>query len=1080
MSNHNCLNSITIIFALNLLITAGLYGNWDKASSNSTINKQEVSYQSGQTDPKGDSLLEGVTQDWLNSLRDEKGNRIIPENGSANSREIGEDPEGDALQRKILNGFNAGDRFGNSVSSAGDVNGDGYPDVIVGAPNYSSNTGRAYIYFGGAFMNTAPDVILTGEAANNRFGYSVSTAGDVNGDGYSDVIVGADGYSANTGRAYVFFGGPVMDNTADVIMTGEATSNFFGSSVSSAGDVNGDGYSDVIVGARGYSSSTGRAYVFFGGAVMNNAADVIITGEAASNFFGRSVSSAGDVNGDGYSDVIAGARGYSSNTGRAYVFFGGTMMNNAADVTMTGEAAGNFFGRSVSSAGDVNADGYSDVIVGADGYSSDTGRAYIFFGGTLMDNAADVTMTGEATGNSFGWSVSSAGDVNGDGYSDVIVGADGYSSNTGRAYVFFGGAVMNNAADVFMTGEAAGNRFGYSVSSAGDLNGDGYSDLIAGAFGYSSNTGRTYLLDYVMSNEMIADVTLSGEQEGDSFGLSVSSAGDVNNDGYDDIIVGANRYSSWNGRAYVFFGGAVIDNVADVIMTGEAGSNFFGRSVSSAGDVNGDGYCDVIVGANGYSSSTGRAYVYFGGAVMNNTADVIMTGDTEFNNLGYSVSSAGDVNGDGYSDVIVGAYGNPGRAYIYFGGASMNNAADVTMTGEAAGNWFGFSVSSAGDVNGDGYSDVIVGAYGYSSNTGRAYVFFGGAVMNNTADVTMTGEAASNYFGSSVSTAGDVNGDGYSDVIVGAWQYLVQIAGRAYVFFGGPVMDNTADVIMTGQGADYLGFSVSSAGDVNGDGYSDVIVGMNSGRGVNIYFGGAVMNNTADVTMTGEASNQFGSSVSTAGDVNGDGYSDVIVGENGYSSYTGRAYIYLASAISIKQTLNLTMFIEGFYNSGVDSQVRDTITAELRNSTSPFAVADQSSAVVSANGTVQLRFFNAPDGNYYIAVKHRNSIETWSANPVPLSIGIPVNYDFSNAASQAFGNNMIQVDASPVRFAVYSGDANQDGIIDLADGSLIDNDAFNFNSGYLPTDVNGDGVTDLADAVFADNNSFNFVGKITP
>ncbi|MBK6877884.1 MAG: FG-GAP repeat protein [Ignavibacteria bacterium] len=114
------------------------------------------------------------------------------------------------------------------------------------------------------------------------------------------------------------------------------------------------------------------------------------------------------------------------------------------------------------------------------------------------------------------------------------------------------------------------------------------------------------------------------------------------------------------------------------------------------------------------------------------------------------------------------SYGSStGRAYIYFGGLSMNNSADVTMTGESN-SVFGNSVSTAGDVNRDGYSDVIVGAHTYASQTGKVYIFLGGASMNNSADITMTGEATANYFGFSVSTAGDVNGDGYSDVIVGA------------------------------------------------------------------------------------------------------------------------------------------------------------------------------------------------------------------------------------------------------------------------------------------------------------------------
>ena len=285
-------------------------------------------------------------------------------------------------------------------------------------------------------MDSTADVTMTGEATNNFFGRSVSTAGDVNGDGYADVIVGAPFYNSNTGRAYIYYGGPSMDNVADVTMTGEATSNNFGLSVSTAGDANGDGYGDVIVGADGYNSATGRAYIYDGGPSMDNVADVTMTGEATNNYFGFSVSTAGDVNGDGYADVIVGAPFYNSNTGRAYIYEGGPSMDNVADVTMTGEATNNYFGYSVSTAGDVNGDGYADVIVGAPFYNSNTGRAYIYYGGPSMDNVADVTMTGEATGNYFGNSVSTAGNVNGDGYADVIIGADGYSTTTGRAYLY--------------------------------------------------------------------------------------------------------------------------------------------------------------------------------------------------------------------------------------------------------------------------------------------------------------------------------------------------------------------------------------------------------------------------------------------------------------------------------------------------------------------------------------------------------------------------------------------------------------------------------------------------------------------
>ncbi len=739
-----------------------------------------------------DSLPEGVTQDWLNNLMDENGNRISNGEDGRSPGRIPEDPEGDALQRKVFNGLSAGSQFGISVSSAGDVNGDGFDDIIIGAYLYNSNTGRAYIYFGGLNLNTVADVTLTGETTSNVFGCSVSTAGDVNGDGFSDVIVGAYGNNSNKGRAYIYFGGTLMNNTADVVMTGELAGNDFGTSVSNAGDVNGDGYSDVIVSADTYNSNTGRAYIYYGGLSMNNTADVTMTGAATFNTFGKSVSTAGDVNGDGFSDVIVGANGFSSSTGKAYIFFGGISMDNTADVLLAGEAAGNNFGVSVSDAGDVNGDGYSDVICGAYGFNSNSGKAYIYYGDANMNSVADVTMTGEAAFNYFGNSVSSAGDVNGDGFSDVIISSFGYSSSTGKAYVYFGGSLKDTVADFTVTGETTGSSFGISVSSAGDVNGDGYPEVIVGAYGYNSNTGRAYFYDYFMKNEITPELTITGAAVNNYFGTSISSAGDVNGDGYSDVIVGASGYSNI-GRAYIYFGGTSMDNIPDVTMTGEAAANHFGVSVSSAGDVNGDGYSDVIVGAYKFGTNKGRAYIYFGGTSMDNVPDVIMNGEANFDYFGTSVSDAGDVNLDGYSDVIVGADGNnssKGKAYIYFGGPAMNNSTDVLMTGEFADDLFGSCVSAAGDINSDGYSDVIVGAPGYNAFNGKAYLFFGGESMDNGPDISFYGIYD---FGRSVSSAGDVNGDGFSDIIISTVSHN---AGSpcAFIYYGGISINNTADV----------------------------------------------------------------------------------------------------------------------------------------------------------------------------------------------------------------------------------------------------------------------------------------------
>jgi hypothetical protein len=1066
---------LCVITGMIFMFSSGTYSNC--LNSNADRNSFPQQLQQSQRD-KSDSLPEGVTQNWLNSLRDENGNKIIPE-----------EAETDAMQPTIFNAPSLSSSFGSSVSDAGDVNGDGYTDIIIGALYYSSATGRAYIFYGGLNMNTTADVTFTGEAANSSFGYPVSAAGDVNGDGYDDVIIGASDYSSNTGRVYIYFGGTLMNNVADVIMTGEAANNHFGISVAAAGDVNGDSYSDVIVGAYGFSTNTGKAYIYFGSSAMNNVADVTITGEGINNYYGYSVSNAGDVNGDSFSDVVVGATDISSGTGKAYIYLGSSIMNNVADVTMTGEATNNYFGISVSNAGDVNGDSFSDIIVGANGYSSNTGRAYIFYGGSSMNNVADVTMTGEAINNYFGRTVSAAGDINGDGYSDAVVGAWGYSTSTGRAYIYFGSSSMNNTADVTLTGEATSNYFGYALSTCGDLNSDGYSEVIVGAYGYSSNTGRAYLYDYYPNGEITYDINMTGEATNNSFGLSVSSAGDVNGDGYSDVIVGAHGYLSNRGRAYIYYGGLSMNNIADVTMTGEAPGNYFGYSVSSAGDVNGDGYSDVIIGAYQINTNRGRAYIYFGGLSMNNTADVTLNGEASNNYFGYSVSSAGDVNGDGYSDAVVGAWGyssDLGRAYIYYGGSSVNNIADVTMTSETMNSYFGLSVSTAGDVNGDGYSDVIVGASGNSASLGRAYIYLGGSSMNNIKDVTLTGETTGNYFGYSVSAAGDVNGDSYDDVIIGAWGYSAN-TGRAYIYFGSLTMNNIADVTITGESTNNtFGRCVSEAGDLNDDGYSDVIVGAagysaNTGR-VYIYFGSSSMNNAADVTMTGEStSSYFGYSASAAGDVNGDGYPDVIVGAYTYATSTGRSYIYMFPSISADIKINLAMFIQGFYNPVSNSQVSDTITAYLRNISSPYNIVDQSKAIVSANGISFLRFANAQNGTYYLVLKHRNGIETWSANGISLRRTLtPADYDLSTSSSQAYGSNQIQVDATPVRFAIHGGDVNQDGTVDATDLSSIDNDAANFVSGYVVTDLTGDDFVDGTDFAIADNNAANFVSVVRP
>ncbi len=422
------------------------------------------------------------------------------------------------------------------------------------------------------------------------------------------------------------------------------------------------------------------------------------------------------------------------------------------------------------------------------------------------------TSESNQAGAEFGCSVASAGDVNGDGYSDVIVGAQWYGNDLpseGRAFVYHGSAAgLAVTAAWTAEGNAPNANFGYSVGTAGDVNDDGYADVIVGAPSFSNGQveeGRAFV--YHGSAAGLATTpawTAESNQTGAELGTSVATAGDVNDDGYADVIVGAIQYTNLQnaeGQVYVFHGSAAgLGPSPDWIIESNHGGAHFGWSVATAGDVNADGYSDVIVGAPRYGAlDEGQAFVYHGSAAGLAKSEAWTTvSDRDNAEFGSSVATAGDVNGDGYSDVVVGArrYDNghidEGKAYVYHGSpGGLATSAAWTIEGNQTAARYGTSVSSAGDVNDDGYSDVIVGAPRYDndvSNEGRIFVYLGSEVGLATSP-TWTAESdqfGPPEFGISVATAGDVNDDGYADVIVGAPLYSngQPGEGRAFVYNG--------------------------------------------------------------------------------------------------------------------------------------------------------------------------------------------------------------------------------------------------------------------------------------------------------
>lgn len=470
-----------------------------------------------------------------------------------------------------------------------------------------------------------------------------------------------------------------------------------------------------------------------------------------------------------------------------------------------------------------------------------------------------TTFYGMDAGDYSGARVTGIGDLNGDGNDDFFIGVgsadsvDNLRENAGEAHIVFGNDSifgndsplpssldLNNLGTLGITifGADSGDRMG-RAANAGDLNGDGITDLILSALEADSvdnqreGAGESYIIfggaslppTIDLATPGTSNITIYGKEAGDRLG-QVSGAGDVNADGYDDIVLGADLASD-TGESYVIFGEpdwpSTIDladaGSADILLTGAG--YYVGYRVGDAGDMNNDGKDDFIVSSQ-RANGVGECYVIFGDEALSETSTIdldnlegigVTIRGKDGQSLGRALDKAGDVNGDGFDDVVLGAQDSntPSENYIVYGGSSLPDlievanlgASGVTLSGVKT-NW---GVSGAGDVNGDGYDDVIVAAGSANAGTGATYIVFGGDnlpdivdILNmGSAGVTLLGVDAGDGSGTFVGRAGDVNSDGYGDILIGAnsgegRDNIQDNVGETYLIYGGQNFPGVAGI----------------------------------------------------------------------------------------------------------------------------------------------------------------------------------------------------------------------------------------------------------------------------------------------
>ncbi|MGF2038614.1 MAG: beta strand repeat-containing protein [Nostoc sp. CmiVER01] len=785
-------------------------------------------------------------------------------------------------------------------------------------------------FFNLSDLNGNNGFIINGIATLNESGTSVSNAGDINNDGIDDLIIAAPDASPNgnsrAGQSYVVFGGTNLgsggtlnlsdlNGTNGFFINGIATNDGLGTSVSNAGDINNDGIDDLIIGASGASangsnSDAGQSYVVFGrrnvdsgGTLnlsdLNGTNGFFINGIAAFYGLGTSVSNAGDINNDGIDDLIIAAQYASPNgkyeAGQSYVVFGGTNLGSGGSLNLSdlngtngflinGIARDDYSGSSVSNAGDINNDGIDDLIIGARGASPngkyEAGQSYVVFGGTNLGSGGSLNLSdlngtngfiinGIAVNDDSDWSLRNAGDINNDGIDDLIIGVRSASpngkKNAGQSYVVFGGrnlgsggtlnlSDLNGSNGFFINGIAADDYSGWSVSNAGDINNDGIDDLIIGTPVADSNgnsdAGQSYVVfggtnldsggtlnlsDLNGSNGFI----INGIAVGDYSGSSVSNAGDINNDGIDDLIIGAsgaspNGYQS--GQSYVVFGGTNIPSTnTSVNLTGTPGAdNLFGSPSNNI--------IDGLTGDDTLTGNGGQDKFFIRSGDRNDTI-------TDFGGVGKGTNSSAQVianvdilqfTGSGLTAQNLQLTQNGNNLEVTFENVASTKVTLQNFKLENLDNLFASQASPAiGNILFDGQINIADSFDVFDANSTQANIF-------NTNTVTFLNDLNNNITGFDYSND-VINGQGGNDIINGlSGNDLLRGGSGDDILIGG----EGNDTLVGGVGSDKFLYNTDAAFAMTAVGV-DAIGDFNSSQGDKIILDKTTFNAIISTAGTG-------------------------------------------------------------------------------------------------------------------------------------------------------------------------------------------------------------------------------------